>query len=225
MANIIMLFGKSGTGKTTSIGGLNPQETVICNVLNKMLPIKGANKLYSNENKRLIPTPTYNDVLKTLSLVEGSNNIHNLVLDDMIYLMRKEFFGRAKESGYNKFTEIAQHFQSLIQRLESMRPDLNVFIILHSEDVKSDSIIKEYKVATVGNMVDNAYNPLEVVSTVLYSDVKFDDKGKAEYGFYTHRQIINGVVIPAKTPAGMFEQDFIPNDLGIVVKAMSEYFN
>ena len=71
MANIVMLLGKSGTGKTTSIGGLNPQETVICNVLNKRLPIKGADKLYSNENKRLIPTPTYNDVLKTLNLVDG----------------------------------------------------------------------------------------------------------------------------------------------------------
>ena len=225
MANILILLGKSGTGKTTSLGGLNPQETVICNVLNKRLPIKGANKLYNNENKRLIPTPTYKDVLKTLDLVDRSNNIHNIVLDDMIYLMRKEFFGRAKESGYNKFTEMAQNFQSLIEKLESMRPDLNVFMILHSEDVKSDSIIKESKVSTIGNMVDNAYNPLEVVATVLYSDVKFDDKGKAEYGFYTHRQIINGVVIPAKTPAGMFEQDFIPNDLGIVVKAMNEYFN
>lgn len=225
MANIVMLLGKSGTGKTTSIGGLNPQETVICNVLNKKLPIKGANKLYSIENKRLISTPTYKDVLKALDLVGGSNVIHNVVLDDMIYLMRKEFFGRANESGYSKFTEIAQHFQSLIQKLESMRPDLNVFIILHSEDVKSESIIKEYKVSTVGNMVDSAYNPLEVVATILYSDVKFDDKGKADYGFYTHRQIINGVVIPAKTPAGMFEQDFIPNDLGIVVNAMSEYFN
>lgn len=225
MANVVMLLGKSGTGKTTSIGGLNPQDTVICNVLNKRLPIKGANKLYSNENNRLIPTPTYKDVLKTLDLVERSQNVHNIVLDDMIYLMRKEFFGRAKESGYNKFTEMAQNFQSLVQKLESMKPDLNVFMILHSEDVKSDAIIKEYKVSTVGNMVDNAYNPLEVVATILYSDVKFDDKGKAEYGFYTHRQIINGVVIPAKTPAGMFEQDFIPNDLGIVVNAMNEYFN
>jgi len=84
MANIVMLLGKSGTGKTTSLRGLNPQETVICNVLNKRLPIKGANKLYSNENNRLIPTPTYKDVLKTLDLVDLSNNVHNIVLDDMI---------------------------------------------------------------------------------------------------------------------------------------------
>ena len=33
-----------------------------------------------------------------------------------------------------------------------------------------------------------------------------------------------GVEIPAKTPADMFEEDFIPNDLGAVVKAMNEYY-
>jgi hypothetical protein len=32
------------------------------------------------------------------------------------------------------------------------------------------------------------------------------------------------VEIPAKSPADMFEDDFIPNDLGLVVKAMTEYY-
>lgn len=36
---------------------------------------------------------------------------------------------------------------------------------------------------------------------------------------------MNGpIVIPAKSPADMFEDDFIPNDLGMVVKAMTEYY-
>jgi hypothetical protein len=60
---------------------------------------------------------------------------------------------------------------------------------------------------------------------VLYSDVKYDDKGNAYYGFYTHRQIVNGAIIPAKSPDGMFEDDFIPNDLSTVIKAMKEYYN
>ena len=30
--------------------------------------------------------------------------------------------------------------------------------------------------------------------------------------------------IPAKTPEGMLTEDFIPNDLGAVVKAMNEYY-
>ena len=60
---------------------------------------------------------------------------------------------------------------------------------------------------------------------VLYSDIKYDDKGNATYGFYTHRTMNGTVEIPAKSPAGLFEDDFIPNDLALVVKAMNEYYN
>jgi hypothetical protein len=35
---------------------------------------------------------------------------------------------------------------------------------------------------------------------------------------------VDGVELPCKTPDGMFEEDFIPNDLGMVVKAMNEYY-
>lgn len=59
---------------------------------------------------------------------------------------------------------------------------------------------------------------------VLYTAIKYDDKGSATYGFYTHRCMQGSVEIPAKSPDGMFEEDFIPNDLGIVTKAMSEYY-
>lgn len=106
-----------------------------------------------------------------------------------------------------------------------MRDDLNVFFILHSEDVQSDKITTGYKVSTIGSLIDNQYSPIEVVPMVLYSAVKFDDKGNATYGFYTHKTMEGSVEIPAKSPADMFEQDFIPNDLAIVVKAMDEYYN
>ena len=62
-------------------------------------------------------------------------------------------------------------------------------------------------------------------SSSLYSNVKFDDKGVPTYGFYTHRCMEGSTVIPAKSPADMFTEDFIPNDLGLVVKAMNEYYN
>ena len=39
-----------------------------------------------------------------------------------------------------------------------------------------------------------------------------------------HRTKEGSVEIPAKTPAEMFEDDFIPNDLGLVVKAMNDYY-
>ena len=81
-----------------------------------------------------------------------------------------------------------------------------------------------YQVSTVGNLLLSQYNPIEVVPIVLFSDVQYDDKGNAKYGFYTHRTMRGTVEIPAKSPAEMFEEDFIPNDLDYVVKKMEEYY-
>ena len=225
MANIIMLLGKSGTGKSTSIKGLDPKETVVINVLGKRLPFKGSNTLYNKENKNLFQRESYTDIISLIqNISDKATNVKNIILDDFIYVMRKEYFSRARETGYNKYTELAQHFQQIISTCEKLREDLNVFMILHSEDIQSDKTTTGYKVSTVGNLVDNCYNPLEVVPMVLYSSVKYDDKGNTQYGFYTHRCKEGVVEIPAKTPDEMFDEDFIPNDLGYVVKKMNEYY-
>ena len=225
MANIIMLLGKSGTGKSTSIKGLDSKETVVINVLGKRLPFKGSNALYNKENKNLFQRESYTDIISLIqNISDKATNVKNIILDDFIYVMRKEYFSRARETGYNKYTELAQHFQQIISTCEKLREDLNVFMILHSEDIQSDKTTTGYKVSTVGNLVDNCYNPLEVVPMVLYSSVKYDDKGNTQYGFYTHRCKEGVVEIPAKTPDEMFDEDFIPNDLGYVVKKMNEYY-
>jgi hypothetical protein len=124
----------------------------------------------------------------------------------------------------SKYTELAQHFQQIIAKCEEMRDDINVFLMLHAEDVQSDKITTGYKVSTIGSLIDNQYNPVEVVPMVLYSAVRYDDKGNASYGFYTHRFMDGTIEIPAKSPDEMFADDFIPNDLGVVVKAMNEYY-
>ena len=220
-----MILGKSGTGKSTSIKGLDPKETVVINVLGKRLPFKGSNALYNKENKNLFQRESYTDIISLVqNISDKATNVKNIILDDFIYVMRKEYFSRARETGYNKYTELAQHFQQIISTCEKLREDLNVFMILHSEDIQSDKTTTGYKVSTVGNLVDNCYNPLEVVPMVLYSSVKYDDKGNIEYGFYTHRCKEGVVEIPAKTPDEMFDEDFIPNDLGYVVKKMNEYY-
>ena len=226
MANICMILGKSGTGKSTSIKTLDPKETVVLNVLGKKLPFKGSSKLYNQESKNLFRVDDYIQIINMLqSIDKNASYVHNILIDDAIYIMRKEYFKRAKETGYGKYTELAMHFQQIISTIESMREDINVFIILHSEDVQSDKITVGYKVSTIGQLIDNQYNPVEVVPMVLYSSIKYDDKGVATYGFYTHRFMDGTIEIPAKSPADMFEDDFIPNDLGYVVNKMNEYYS
>lgn len=226
MGNIVMIMGKSGTGKSTSIKTLDPKETVVINVLKKRLPFKGSMSLYNLENKNLFNMETSADIIALLKNInDKATYVKNVIIDDMSYIMRKEAFARAKESSYGKFTEMAQHFQQVVSTCESLRDDMNIFFCMHAEDVQSDKVLQTYKAATIGNMVDDKYNPIEVVPVLLFSDVVFDEKGTPTYGFYTHRTMKGAVTIPAKSPADMFEEDFIPNDLAYVVKKMNEYYN
>lgn len=226
MANCVIVMGASGTGKSTSIKGLDPKETVVFNILSKKLPFKGSSKLYNKENKNLFQAEDYTALIGYLTSIDkNAPYVKNIIIDDSIYIMRKEFFRRAKEAGFNKFTELAQHFQSIVQTCEKLREDLNIFFMIHCEEVTSDNVIIGYQPATVGKLLLSQYNPIECVSIVLFSNVQYDDKGNATYGFYTHRCKNGTIEIPAKTPNGLFEQDFIPNDLGIVAKAMDEYYN
>ena len=226
MANAVIILGKSGTGKSTSIKTLNPKETVVLNVLGKKLPFKGSSTIYSTEKGNLLRVEDYLSLIDILKNIDQkAQHIHNIIIDDAIYIMRKEYFKRAKETGYTKYTELAMHFQQIISTVERMREDINVFLILHSEDIQSDKTTVGYKVSTVGQLIDNQYNPVEVVPMVLYSSIKYNDNGEATYGFYTHRFMEGTIEIPAKSPAEMFNADFIPNDLGLVVQAMKEYYS
>lgn len=225
MANVVIILGPSGTGKSTSIKNLNPDETVIFNpVRSKKLPFKGCNKLYNKEKENFFLINNYFKLNKGLEYINTKGNVKNIIIDDCIYVMRKEYFDRAKEPGFNKFTDLAVHFQSVIETCEDLRPDLNVFLMLHSEQVQSDNAIAGYKVSTVGKLLDQQYNPVEVVSMVLFSAVRFEDN-KPIYGFYTNAVMEKGAVIPAKSPEGMFDEEFIPNDLSLVCQKMDEYYN
>lgn len=225
MANVCLIMGKTGSGKSSSLRTLDPKTTVIFNVLKKKLPFKGSSKLYNVENKNLFNMDDYSMIN---SYLEGINKnasyVQNIIIDDGTYIMRSEFFKTAKQTGFNKFTDMAAHFQSIIKTAENMRDSLNVFLVMHCEEVISDNVIIGYKPSTVGKLIDSAYNPMEVVPMLLFSAVKYDENKKPMYGFYTHRCMEGSVEIPAKSPADMFEEDFIPNDLALVVKAMNEYY-
>jgi hypothetical protein len=77
----------------------------------------------------------------------------------------------------------------------------------------------------LGKLIDDKFNPLELVATVLYCCPKYKDNGTPEFGFYTKRMKLDGIEIPAKSPDGMFEEEFIPNDLNIVINKMNEFYN
>ena len=69
-SKLIGIVGETGTGKSTAIKHLNPEETYIINVAKKELPFKGSEKLYNAEKKNYkeVDDPVeVTRLLKTLS--------------------------------------------------------------------------------------------------------------------------------------------------------------
>ena len=227
MSNLVVILGPTGSGKSTSIKNLDPKETMVLALesINKTLPFKGSRKLYNQENKNYYTLKDYSQILTYMeSVSKNLTNIHNIIIEDATYIMRTEFFDRASEVGYQKFTDLADHFRRIIAKGTTLRPDINVFLILHSEPITESGDVVGYKVATVGKLLDEKYNPLESVTVTLFAQPKFDEEGIPQFGFWTKKRKVNGVELPCKTPDGMFEDEFIPNDLAVVIKAMNEYY-
>lgn len=100
MANVCLILGKTGTGKSTSIQGLAPEETVIFNVLKKRLPFKGSKSLYNGEKKNLFNIDDYATMVTYMQSIDKSaTHVKNIIIDDGTYIMRKEYFKTAKISG------------------------------------------------------------------------------------------------------------------------------
>lgn len=224
MGKILIVVGPTGSGKSRSIKNLDPAKTVVVNVLKKDLPFKGSRALYSAQNKNLANLDKWDDVVGFIEYISSSQpHITTLVIDDARFIVEKELFRRAKEAGYGKFTEMAAHFQKIIETAENARGDLNVVLMLHDDDVISDGAVVAKKVKMSGKMIEDHYNPLEVVPICLYCKPSME-KTSTTYQFYTHKCMVGTAEIPAKTPEDMFTENTIPNDLALVFKAMDEYY-
>lgn len=223
MAKTILICGKTSSGKTTAARTLKPEETIILRVINRTLPFKFEGK-YGREQKNMFSTPSYEDVLKGLEYANKQPNVKNVVITDGTYIIRQEYFKLANQKGYDKYTGFAMHMQQVLKAIQNLRDDIKVFMEYHVENTMNDNGITEYKPSTVGKLLDSQYNIMENVDIILFANPEYEDKA-IKYGFITNRTLDrNGAEIPAKSPYGMFDELFIPNDLAYVAKKIDEYY-
>ena len=225
MAQSVLVIADSGTGKSTSIRTLDPKETFIINIANKPLPFKGWKSKYtqiSKENKdgNLTSASSSAGIVKAIQHVDKNMpNIKTLVVDDWQYMSSFEYFDRANEKGYDKFTQIAANLALVAKLPKDLRDDLTVFFLTHSEDSTDINGNRKVKAKTIGKMIDNTLTLEGLFSIVLFGKVNKNDDGELEYGFETQNNGEN----TCKSPMGMFEDKFIPNDLQFVKDCIEEY--
>ena len=225
MAQSTLIIAESGSGKSTSIRNLNPEETFIINIANKPLPFKGWKSKYKqigkdNPNGNLTSTASSVGIVKALKHVNDKMpHIKNIVIDDWQYMSSFEYFDRANEKGYDKFTQIASNLAQVAKMPKDLRDDLYIFFLTHSEDSTDINGHRKVKAKTIGKMIDNALTLEGLFSIVLFGKVIKEEDGTLRYGFETQTNGEN----TCKSPMGMFEESFIENDLQYVKDCIIEY--
>lgn len=200
MAILCMLYGQSGTGKSTSLRNFDPEEVAVINVSGKPMPFRTKFKTYNTDD--------YSKIINAMAQTERKS----IVIDDATYLMVGEFMRNAKVAGYQKYTDMACSFNNLIEFASRLPDDYIVYFIGHSD--QADDGREHFK--TIGKMLDN-YVTVEGKFTIVLKTVVQDGR----YMFSTH----NNGQDTVKSPMGMFEEDYIDNDLKAVDVAIREYWN
>ena len=115
-SKLVGIVGSTGTGKSTAIKHLNPEETYIINVAKKELPFKGSEKLYNVENKNYKEVEDANEISRLLRTIsEKAPHIKNIIIEDSNYIMGFNMVAKATEVGFTKFSLMAKDMVDLFR--------------------------------------------------------------------------------------------------------------
>ena len=199
MALPVLILGESGTGKSASLRNFKAEEIKVINVEGKPLPFKNKFETFSSDN--------YVKILKDIQACSKPV----IVIDDAQYLMANEFMRRATERGYDKFTEIAQNFWNLVNKIKELKKDQIVYFLAHIERDQNGN----EKIKTIGKLLDEKITVEGMFTIVLKTNVT-----DGVYTFLTQNSGHDTV----KSPIGMFKTFAIDNDLKYVDDKIRNYY-
>lgn len=195
----VLIMGDSGSGKSAALRNFEPEDVGIFNVAGKPLPFKKA-----------LPKANISDYGKIMRGMAKSHK-KSFVIDDSQYLLCFEMFAHAKDTGYQKFTDMALNFYNLVKFvIDQLPPDKIVYFLHHTETTSEGKV----KAKTLGKMLDEKLTVEGLFSIVLLCRTD----GTRHY-FETQSDGFTTV----KSPMDLFDRE-IDNDLKLVDTAIREYY-
>jgi hypothetical protein len=201
MGLAILILGFSGSGKSASLRNFGADELALVNVNGKQLPFRTR-----------FTAMLRSDDYKEITAFVKAQSAKTIAIDDAQYLMANEFMRRAKETGYQKFTDMAKNFWELVRLVETLPDDVIVYFLSHIETGDDG----RQKAKTVGKMLDEKITVEGMFTTVL--------KTVAADGKYMFATQTDGTDT-CKSPIGLFDTMYIPNDLKYVDDALRTYYS
>lgn len=195
----VLVMGESGAGKSCSMRNFNMEDLGVFNVASKPLPFRKKLQMANGVG--------YTNIIASLKKA----TFKRYVIDDSQYLLAFEFFDKAKDTGYGKFTDLALNFKTLIDFVIKETPNDCIVYFLHHTETSDNGKVKA---KTIGKLLDEKLTVEGLFSIVLLA--KTDGK---RYYFETQSDGFT----TAKSPMEMFDRE-IDNDLAFVDKTIRDYY-
>lgn len=203
----VLIYGRSGAGKSRSLKEFGEDEIFLVNVIGKPLPFPGKFRYTAK-------TDNYNTIKNGLKKMPSKV----AVIDDAGYLLTNTFMRghsapKSGSSSFDLYNDIADAFWGLLRFIQDELPeDVIVYLLMH----EATSDYGETKLRTIGKLLDEKVCVEGMVSIALRCMVEGD-----RHYFRTQS---SGMDI-SKSPEGLFDSIEIENDLKFVDTKIREYWN
>lgn len=214
MSRAIVVMGESGSGKTTAMRTLNPEETYYIDCDGKGLSWKGWRQQYSTEKKNYYRTTVQETIEKLMQNInDKAPNIHNIVIDTINSIMIADERRRINEKTYDKWADLAWSVYDICVMASELRDDLNVIVLAHVQtDVDDNTGERFTRILTNGKKLNK-------IGLEKYFTTVFLCKRSGEnYVFETQTNKNT-----CKTPMGAFDEKEIPNDMQAALDVLKDF--
>lgn len=211
----LLLYGKSSTGKSSSLRTLDMASTVIINCEKKPLAFK-----HKGLNKHVKPE-TIQDVKIAVKNAIEDDTVKTIVLDSITMLtdiMVYTELVKQSEDSRGGWLELRDWVIGLIEYCKRSNKTF-IFIALEMEVLNEREFITDNRPKVVGSLKDSLSSHF---TTVLRSVVREVDD-EIEYQFQTNKTK-EDFHNATKSPMGLFKP-YIENDMAKVLGRMEEYYN
>jgi hypothetical protein len=240
-----MILAPTGFGKTTSgsgnekvgIVGLNSLDTYWITATNKEFSGRGSMKKWPTipnfnfgttaiqlKDHRRIFTNDPALAAHAINLLGTIKGIHNIVLDDTNYYMQDMYMDKALSTGWDAPKKIGFEFNKIMKEMNRLPQGKNFICMAHYEEYKKLDGTLGARMKTTGNMVNEYITPEGKFEIVLFGR---SVREEGEAGAITIRKQFvtkdDGLYTSAKDQ-GIFDETYIPNDLGYVISEVDKYY-
>ncbi len=205
MAQMVLIMGESGTGKSTSMRNCDPVTTAVVNPVGKPLPFKGSGKF------EMLNSETESRKICKFMKEQAAAGKKLIVVDDFQYILSVPYMNRIKENGWDKWNDFGANYFEIIEVCKELPQDVVVVYMTHTETLESGVTT----IKLIGKLLREKITIEGLFTVVLRTGV---NEGK--YYFYTQ----NSGKDTVKSPLGMFPAYAIDNDLNYVVDKIRNFY-